>query len=86
MLRGVRQRHLVQRERAQIRQQRLEAVHGQPLGRLLAGGLGLGARRDIVEQQGGALEMPSGEALLDPRLPPQQPVGVTPISWTDEVA
>ena len=30
--------------------------------------------RDIVEQQGGALEMPSGEALLDPRLPPQQPV------------
>ncbi len=32
------------------------------------------AGRDIVEQQGGALEMPSGEALLDPRLPPQQPV------------
>ncbi len=30
--------------------------------------------RDIVEQQGGALEMPSGEALLDPRWPPQQPV------------
>ena len=27
-----------------------------------------------MEQQGGALEMPSGEALLDPRLPPQQPV------------
>ena len=47
VLRGVRQRHLVQRERAQIRQQRLEAVHGQPLGRLLAGGLGLGARRDL---------------------------------------
>ena len=32
------------------------------------------AGRDIVEQQGGALEIPSGEALLDPRLPPQQPV------------
>ena len=49
-------------DRARIRRVAGEHIygHGTAVGR--------------VEQQGGALEMPSGEALLDPRLPPQQPV------------